>query len=118
MFFWLNYERGDFVLEEITLSPQDILEKEFKVDTRGFRPQEVDRFLDIIIVDYTKFISIVKKLSEENRDLFEENLELKKELRNTNEKLDIIKNTDKEVTNVDLLRRVSQLEKIIYGEKE
>jgi len=106
------------VLEEITLSPQDILEKEFKVDTRGFRPQEVDRFLDIIIVDYTKFISIVKKLSEENRDLFEENLELKKELRNTNEKLDIIKNTDKEVTNVDLLRRVSQLEKIIYGEKE
>lgn len=106
------------MLEEITLSPQDILEKEFKVDTRGFRPQEVDRFLDIIIVDYTKFISIVKKLSEENRDLFEENLELKKELRNTNEKLDIIKNTDKEVTNVDLLRRVSQLEKIIYGEKE
>lgn len=106
------------MLEEISLSPQDILEKEFKVDTRGFRPQEVDRFLDIIINDYTKFISIIKKLSEENRELLEENLNLKKELRNTKEKLDIIKSSDKEVTNVDLLRRISQLEKVIYGEKE
>ena len=106
------------MLEEISLSPQDILEKEFKVDTRGFRPQEVDRFLDIVINDYTKFISIVKKLSEENRELLEENLTLKKELRNTKEKLDIIKTSDKEITNVDLLRRISQLEKLIYGEKE
>ncbi len=106
------------MLEEISLSPQDILEKEFKVDTRGFRPQEVDRFLDIVINDYTKFISIVRKLSEENKELLEENMNLKKELRNTKEKLDIIKSSDKEVTNVDLLRRISQLEKVIYGEKE
>ncbi len=106
------------MLEEISLSPQDILEKEFKVDTRGFRPQEVDRFLDIIIADYTKFISIIKKISEENKELIEENINLKKELRNTKEKLDIIKNSDKEITNVDLLRRISQLEKVIYGDKE
>ena len=106
------------MLEEISLSPQDILEKEFKVDTRGFRPQEVDRFLDIIIADYTKFISIIKKISEENKELLEENINLKKELRNTKEKLDIIKNSDKEITNVDLLRRISQLEKVIYGDKE
>lgn len=106
------------MLEEISLSPQDILEKEFKVDTRGFRPQEVDRFLDLIIADYTKFISIIKKISEENKELIEENINLKKELRNTKEKLDIIKNSDKEITNVDLLRRISQLEKVIYGDKE
>ena len=106
------------MLEEISLSPQDILEKEFKVDTRGFRPQEVDRFLDVIIADYTKFISIIKKISEENKELLEENINLKKELRNTKEKLDIIKNSDKEITNVDLLRRISQLEKVIYGDKE
>ena len=106
------------MLEEISLSPQDILEKEFKVDTRGFRPQEVDRFLDLIIADYTKFISIIKKISEENKEIIEENINLKKELRNTKEKLDIIKNSDKEITNVDLLRRISQLEKVIYGDKE
>ncbi len=106
------------LLEEISLSPQDILEKEFKIDTRGFRPQEVDRFLDLVIGDYSKFVSIVKKLSEENKDLIEENINLKRELRNTKDKIDLLKTTDKEVTNVDLLRRISQLEKVIYGDKE
>ena len=35
--------------DRITLTMQDILEKEFKIDARGYRPQEVDKFLDIII---------------------------------------------------------------------
>ena len=29
------------LFEQISLTPQDILDKEFKIDTRGFRPQEV-----------------------------------------------------------------------------
>jgi DivIVA domain-containing protein len=117
--FLREYERGEtMLLEEISLSPQDILEKEFKIDTRGYRPQEVDRFLDLIIGDYAKFVSILKKVTDENKDLVEENMNLKRELRNTKDKLDLLKTTDKEVTNVDLLRRISQLEKIIYGEKE
>ena len=31
--------------ERILLTGKDILEKEFKIDTRGYRPQEVDKFL-------------------------------------------------------------------------
>ena len=38
--------------DRILLTPQDILEKEFKMDTRGYRPQEVDKFLDVIMRDY------------------------------------------------------------------
>ena len=64
------------LFEEISLTPQDILDKDFKIDTRGFRPQEVDKFLDIIIGDYTKFISIVKRLEKEKKELIEENLRL------------------------------------------
>ncbi len=37
---------------KITLTPQDILDKEFKIDTRGYRLKEVDQFLDTIIGDY------------------------------------------------------------------
>ena len=37
--------------ERILLTVKDILEKNFKIDTRGFRPQEVDKFLDIVIRD-------------------------------------------------------------------
>ena len=40
---------------KISLTPQDILEKDFKIDTRGYRLKEVDQFLDQIIGDYESF---------------------------------------------------------------
>ena len=40
---------------DVSLSIQDILEKEFKIDTRGYRPQEVDSFLDVIMRDYNEY---------------------------------------------------------------
>lgn len=107
------------LFEEISLTPQDILDKEFKIDTRGFRPQEVDKFLDIIITDYTKFITIIKRLDSEKKELIEENLSLKRELRQNKDKIDLLKNTtSKEMTNVDMLRRISSLEKIVFGDKD
>ena len=51
--------------KKITLMPQDILEKEFKIDARGYRPQEVDKFLDIIIRDYVEYGTIIKRLQAE-----------------------------------------------------
>ena len=47
--------------DRITLTMQDILEKEFKIDARGYRLQEVDKFLDIIIKDYNEYNNIIKK---------------------------------------------------------
>lgn len=107
------------LFEEISLTPQDILDKNFKIDTRGYRPQEVDKYLDMIISDYTKFIEMIKKYDSEKKELLNENLKLKQELRDTNDKIDMLKNSSlKEMTNVDMLRRISTLEKVIFGEKE
>ena len=106
------------MFEEISLTPQEILDKDFKLDTRGYRPQEVDKFLDVIIADYTKFISIVKREETEKKELIEENLRLKQELRENKEKMELLKNTSsKELTNVDMLRRLSILEKVVFGDK-
>ena len=106
------------LFEQISLTPQDILDKEFKIDTRGFRPQEVDKFLDVIITDYTKFITIIKRLDSEKKELIEENLKLKRELRENRDKIELLKNTtSKEMTNIDMLRRISSLEKIVFGDK-
>ena len=100
------------------MAKKDILDKEFKIDARGFRPQEVDKFLDVIIADYTKFISIVKREESEKKELIEENLRLKQELRENKEKMELLKNTSsKELTNVDMLRRLSILEKVVFGDK-
>lgn len=105
---------------KIELSPQDILEKEFKIDTRGYRLKEVDQFLDVIIGDYEKFYSIINDLEKEKAELLSEIMNLKQELRNVKTNAEIVKKGSEmpEVTNVDLLRRLSQLEKMVYGKDE
>ena len=103
--------------DRITLSSQEILEKEFKIDARGYRLQEVDKFLDIVIRDYNEYNNIIREIATQNNKLASENEQLKQEIRNLKSNLEAIKYSEKEVTNVDLIRRVSQLEKIILGKE-
>ncbi|MBE6157841.1 MAG: cell division regulator GpsB [Firmicutes bacterium] len=102
---------------KIALMPQDILEKDFKIDTRGYRLKEVDQFLDIIISDYEQFLNIINNLEKEKADLLGEIMNLKQELRNSKMNMEVARgNSDTpEVTNVDILRRLSHLEKMVYG---
>ena len=97
---------------------QDILEKEFKIDARGYRLQEVDKFLDVIIKDYNEYNNIIKSLEKEKRELAQENTVLKNEVRNLKSSIEAARIGEKEITNVDLLRRISQLEKIILGKEQ
>lgn len=107
---------------EINLTPKDILNKEFKFDAKGYRPKEVDEYLDTIIDDYNEFIRLVKRLEKDNRELREENGQLEAE----NRKLKIELEAQEESggsskyssNNVDLLRRLSNLEKVVYGKNE
>ena len=103
--------------DRIALSSAEIFEKEFKIDARGYRLQEVDKFLDIVIHDYNEFNSIIKELAIKNNKLLEENEDLKTEIRNLKSDMEALKYSEKEITNVDLIRRVSQLEKIILGKE-
>lgn len=103
--------------DRIALSSQDIFEKEFKIDARGYRMQEVDKYLDIIIKDYNEYNNMVRELAVNNKQLSDENEQLKQEVRNLKSNLEALKYGEKEVTNVDLIRRVSQLEKIILGKE-
>ena len=107
--------------DKIYLTPQEILDKEFKIDTRGYRPQEVDKYLDMVIRDYTEFINIIKRNEKEIRDLTEDNAKLKAEIRSLREQLvasESSNNNNSGTSNVDLLRRISQLEKVVFGKYE
>ena len=105
--------------DRIELTSQDILEKEFKIDARGYRLQEVDQYLDIIIKDYDEMTSIIRELEADKKELLEENRNLQKEVRKLRTKLDVIEENDSGVSgaNADLLRRLSNLEKVIYGKE-
>ena len=98
------------------LSAREILEKDFKIDARGYRPQEVDQFLDLIIKDYVDFETTTKRLVNEINAYEAENAKLKADIRNLKASLDIA-GSNKGVTNVDLLKRISDLEKVVYGEE-
>ena len=74
---------------KITLTPQDILEKEFKIDTRGYRLKEVDQFLDVIIGDYEEFFKIIKENEKQKEELLEEIMTLKQEIRNQLQKVNL-----------------------------
>ena len=116
------HKKGDLFMynEKIVLTPQDILDKEFKIDARGFRPQEVDKFLDLVINDYNEFITEIKELKKEISFLTDENNKLKNELRRIKANIEAAEETagGSQVSNIDLLRRLSQLEKVVYGKDE
>lgn len=103
---------------EIVLSSDTLLNWDFKLDARGYRPQEVDKVLDIVINDYKTFARKEKEYQDKIDDLNKQILDLKHELRSAKENMQIYKSSEKEVSNLDLIRRVSQLEKIIYGKDE
>lgn len=108
--------------DRIMLTSKDILEKDFKVDTRGYRPQEVDKYLDVIIRDIDEYNKIIKECEIDKKEIIEDNIRLKQEIRRLRTQLEAYKEavkTDNNVgtSNADLLRRISSLEKIIYGKE-
>lgn len=106
----------------INLTPEEILNKEFRIDTRGYRLKEVDQFLDEIIADYQAFNKIIRDLEEEKANQNEVILNLKQEIRDLKTTVEISRsamNKD-ELTgsNLDILKRLSNLEKAVYGRGE
>ena len=107
--------------DKLFLTPQEIFNKEFKIDAEGYRPKEVDQFLDMVIRDYTEFANIIKKLQIENKELANDN----NKLRTENRRLQAIIDTAHDgqggksnINNIDVLKRISNLEKAVYGKEE
>jgi DivIVA domain-containing protein len=121
--FYVSIVRGEIMYnDKIFLTPKEILDKEFKIDARGYRPQEVDKFLDMVIRDYSEFLSTIKRQEKEIHDLNDDNLKLKQEIRRLKMTIEAAEGdangTSKNISNVDMLRRISQLEKIVFGKDE
>ncbi|WP_341302401.1 cell division regulator GpsB [Lysinibacillus sp. FSL H8-0500] len=101
---------------DIKLTSKMILEKEFKKNFKGYNVEEVDSFLDEIIQDYETFEKVVAQLREENGRLKEENRQLKEEIDST-PKRQPIASAAAGTTNFDILKRLSNLEKHVFGSK-
>lgn len=103
--------------EEINIK-QEILDKEFSVEYKGYKPSEVDQFLDWISLyfellkqELTFFKKKVKEEEEEKKKLLEQLSKLQEDnslLKKQKSSLEA-----KGVENVDIITRLSKLESIV-----
>lgn len=92
----------------IQLNSKQILEKDFKTAMRGYNQVEVDEFLDIVIQDYELLQQEIERLKQENQELKKSKEQQKPQPAHTN--------TNHQV-NYDVLKRLSNLEKEVFGRK-
>jgi DivIVA domain-containing protein len=94
--------------DKVKLTAKDILEKEFKSGVRGYKQEDVDKYLDLIIKDYETF-------HQEIEDLQQENVRLRKQLEDSSRRQPASQPAG--TTNFDILKRLSNLEKHVFGNK-
>ncbi|GAF14066.1 cell division protein GpsB [Bacillus sp. JCM 19046] len=97
---------------EIKLTAKEILDKDFKSSMRGYNQDEVDKFLDSVIQDYEGFQRKVEQLEKENEELRQE---LKKQ--SDRPQRSQVSQPSAGSTNYDILQRLSNLEKKVFGNK-
>ncbi len=100
---------------DIKLDAKQIIEKEFGTSLRGYSKDEVDHFLDQIVKDYENFRLEIERLEKEN-------MRLEKELKERSMKeVHTVPNSPKQPpvssTNFDILKRLSNLERHVFGDK-
>ncbi len=99
----------------INFNPKDILQKEFKQKMRGYDPADVDSFLDDVIKDYETFTKENQRLEEENERLLAKVDELTKQLSVGGQATAQASQPATNVTNMDILKRLSNLERHVFG---
>ena len=103
-------------MEKLNLTPEEILDKQFNVDFKGYDPAEVDAFLDTVLDDYQimeanvqQLLDTVSTLQEKVKELTSKNIELE------SKKMVFDLSSTTSYSSVDLLKRVSRLEEIVYN---
>ncbi|AXF54967.1 cell division regulator GpsB [Salicibibacter kimchii] len=111
----------------VQLEAKEILEKEFKTSMKGYNKEEVDQFLDTIIQDYERFREQVDKLEKEVGQLrkMQSSTISQRSQRSQAEQVEeapaatraLAADTSGGSANYDLLKRISNLEKEVFGKK-
>ena len=103
--------------KDMNLTAQEIYEKEFHVDLKGYAPAEVDEFLDMVIEDYQKYDAALTRYEEKIKELQQQLFALQSENENLNEKVnsDFVNGSS---NTVDILKRIARLEKAVFNQSE
>ncbi|MCF0107071.1 MAG: DivIVA domain-containing protein [Holdemanella sp.] len=108
---------------EMNLTAEQIYEKEFNVDLKGYTPEEVDDFLDQVIEDYQAYDEKIEEFGqaliryeEKIKELQSQIIALTNENSNLNKQLGTSMagaNSDM----VDILKRIARLEQAVFNKE-
>ena len=104
---------------KLNLDVHAILDKEFHVDFKGYSASEVDALLDLVIEDYQIYDQMIAKMSE--TALIQERTiaSLKAKVLELESKQKMLSESENlNSSQMDILKRLSRLEQIVYQEKK
>ena len=96
------------------LTQREIVDKDFDTKLRGYDPEEVDEFLDLIIQDYKSFQDEIDGLKADVDRLIED---LDESSKQSDVRAQSQSANQSTVTNFDILKRLSNLERHVFGSK-
>ena len=115
-FFEKLYEwKVNCMEKRFKLTVEDVLNKQFNIDFKGYSSVEVDEFLDLIISDYQEYDAMIENLGERMQEYEKQVAALKAKIVELEGKQevsseDVLPNAG----NVDILKRLTRLENVVF----
>lgn len=111
--------------KKIYTKAEDILNKEFSLQFRGYVPEEVDAFLDQIMADFKSILEIEEYYETQNKALQKSNSILRNKMDDLETQIELErakKNTqpslENNASNLDLIRKIAHLESELFQTKK
>ena len=95
------------------LSVEDVLEKQFNIDFKGYSSGEVDEFLDLVIADYQQYNKMIEELGDHLQEYERQINTLKAKVVELEGKQGLSTN-EPNGNNLDILKRLSRLENEVF----
>ena len=96
------------------LDAKTILDKQFHVDLKGYNPQEVDEFLDMVISDYQAYDQTIQELGEKMRAYENQIEQLQEQLNQLQQQGADVDLHPQQSSQFDILKRLSRLEYEVF----
>ena len=95
------------------LSVEDVLEKQFNIDFKGYSSGEVDEFLDLVIADYQQYNKMIEELGDHLQEYERQINTIKTKVVELEGKQGL-STTENSGNNLDILKRLSRLENEVF----
>ena len=112
------------MLKKLTLSSEEIVNKDFSLQYKGYVPQEVDAFLDEVVKNYEIIEEIRDYYETQNKALQKTNSVLRSKIDELETKLEMEKSKSNSIekvdstSNLDLIKKIAKLESELFQTKK